>query len=436
MVSIMVDIKSAGGKVNDALKRHGVDKAGFWVTETETQEFNVDGGEFSLFRTLFDNGLNLTVYHQNKKGSITTNRLDDASIDEAVEGALASAESGIADEAYDIAPEQEKQCFHDNGYEPDMERLFERTKELMADIEKRYPKILVDQLIVSHKKIHTLYLNTNGTECEVFKGNYSVGLSFAGHEGEVTTSLCGSDVTTDNLDKPFMELGTIEAQLKDAEAQLVTTPLEGKFEGVIVLTPDSIGSFLYSIISNFAFDSAILDKTSIWLDKLNEKVADERLTISIKPSDPRVVDRDHITSDGFLEEDYDIIKDGVLKSFMLSLYVANKTGFERAKSSSFSAIIEGGTTPYEEMLKGIKKGLIVGRFSGGRPGSSGDFSGVAKNSFLIENGEITGAVSETMISGNLAQMLMNVVDISKETVANGSDVLPYIAFDKIVISGK
>lgn len=432
----MIDIKSAGNQINDALKKHGVDKAGFWITETETQEFNVDGGEFSLFRTLFDNGLNLTVYHKNKKGSITTNKLDEASIDAAVDGALASAESGIADEAYDIAPGQEKKCFHDNGYEPDIERLFERTKELMADIEKRYAKILVEQLIVSHQKIHTLYLNTNGTECEVFKGNYSVSLSFAGHDGEVTTSICGTGVMTDNLDKPFIELGTIEAQLKDAEAQLVTTPLEGKFEGVIVLTPDSIGSFLYSIFSNFVFDSAILDKTSIWLDKLNEKVADERLTISINPSDPRVVDRDHITSDGFPEEDYDIIKDGVLKSFMISLYVANKTGFERGKSSSLSVTIEGGTTPYEEMLKGIKRGLIVGRFSGGRPGSSGDFSGVAKNSFLIENGEITGAVSETMISGNLAQMLMNVVDISKETVANGSDVLPYIAFDKIVISGK
>lgn len=432
----MEDMKSAGERINGALKRHSVDRAGFWVEENETQEFNVGGGEFTLLRSLFDKGLSLTVYHQNKKGSVITNKLDDASIDAAVKDALASAESGVADEAYDIAPGQGKQCFHDKGYEPDMERLFERTRELMADIEKRYPRILVDQLTVSHQKIHTLYLNTNGTECEVFKGNYSVSISFAGHEGEVTTSLMGTGVTMDNLDKPFVELGSIEAQLKDAEAQLMTVSFEGKFEGVIVLTPDSLGSFLYSILSNFTGDSAILEKTSLWLDKLNEKVADSRLTVSVKPSDSRIVNRAHITADGFQEEDYDIIRDGVLKSYMLSLYVANKSGFERAKNSSFSVIIEGGTTSYEELLKGIKKGLIVGRFSGGRPGTSGDFSGVAKNSFLVENGKITGAVSETMISGNLAQMLMNVVAISKETVADGSSVLPYIAFDKIVISGK
>ena len=432
----MEDIKSAGGRINDTLIKHGVDKAWFRVTETETQEFNVGGGEFTLFRTLFDKGLSLTVYHQNKKGSITTNKLDDVSINAAVEGALASAESGVADEAYDIAPGQGELCFHDKGYEPDIDRLFERTRELMADIEKRHPKILVDQLTVSHQKIHTLYLNTNGTECEVFKGNYSVSISFAGHEGEVTTSLMGTGVTMVELDKPFIELGSIETQLKDAEAQLVTAPLEGKFQGTIVLTPDSLGSFLYSILSNFTGDSAILEKTSLWLNKLNEKVADDRLTISVKPSDPCIVDRDHITADGFQEEDYDIIRDGVLKSFMLSLYVANKSGFERAKNLSFSVIIEGGATPYEELLKGIKKGLIVGRFSGGRPGNNGDFSGVAKSSFLIEDGKITGAVSETMISGNLAEMLMNVVDISKETIADGTGVLPYIAFDGIVISGK
>ena len=319
----MEDIKSVGSKINEVLKKHGVEKAQFWVTQKETHEFNVDGGEFSLFRTLYDNGLALTVYHHNKKGSASTNKLTDADLEAAVEGAVTSAESGIADEAYDIAPKQENQCFHDNGYEPDIDRLFERMQELMADIRERHPKIMVQQLIVSHEKVHSLYQNTNGTECETFKGKYSVSLMFAGHEGDLTTSFFGSGVMTDNLDRRFIELGSLESQLKDAEAQLVTVPFEGKFEGVIVLTPDSLGSLLYSIISNFASDGVILEKTSLWLNKLNEKVADERLTISMKPSDSRIVNKGHVTADGFFEEDYDLIKDGVLKSFMLSLYVAN-----------------------------------------------------------------------------------------------------------------
>lgn len=432
----MEDIKMVGTKVSELIEKHHVDKAQFWVTQSEKQEFNVDGGEFSLFRTLFDNGIALTVYHNNKKGSAVTNKLDDESLEAAVESALASAESGIADEAYDIAPAQESKCFHDSGYEPDLDRFFERTRELMADINERHPKIMLQQVIASHAKKHSVYRNSNGTEYEVFGGNYTISLMFAGHEGDATTSFFGAGARMDNLDTRFIELSSIEAQLRDAEAQLQTVPFEGKFEGVIVLTPDSLEEMIQSILGNFAGDSVILEKTSLWLNKLNEKVADERLTISLKPSDPRIVGQAHVTADGFPEEDYDVIRDGVLKSFMLSLYVANKSGFERAKNSSFSVVIEGGATPYEDILKGIKKGLIVGRFSGGAPGTNGDFSGVAKNSFLVEEGRITGAVSEVMISGNLADMLMNLVDISKETVANGMSVLPYIAFDKIVISGK
>lgn len=432
----MEDIKNISNKINEVVNRHGVDKAQFWVTQSETHEFNVEGGEFSLFRTLYDNELSLTVYHQNKKGSAVTNKLDDASLEAAVEGALTSAESAIADEAYDIAPAQGSRCFHDSGYEPDLDRFFERTKELMEDIKERHPRIMVKQVMASHKKIHSVYRNTNGTQCEVFKGHYSVSLMFAGHEGDKVTSFFGTGVMTDQLDTRFIELGLIERQLTDAEAQLETVPFEGKFEGTIVLTPDSLGELLYSILGNFVWDSVILEKTSLWLNKLNEKVADERLTVSVNPSDARIVDKSHITADGFPEEDFDVIKNGVLKSFILSLYVANKTGFERAKNSSLSIVIEGGETPYEEMLKGIKKGIIVGRFSGGQPGTNGDFSGVAKNSFLVEDGKITGAVSEVMISGNLADMLLNLVDISRETVADGGSVLPYIAFDKIVISGK
>ena len=61
---------------------------------------------------------------------------------------------------------------------------------------------------------------------------------------------------------------------------------------------------------------------------------------------------------------------------------------------------------------------------------------MAKNSFLVEDGQIKGAVSETMINGNLAELLNNLISISRETVEDGYSVLPYMAFDKVVISGK
>lgn len=432
----MEEIKAVAQKIGAALQEAGADKAQYTVTQKETHEFNVDGGEFSLFRTLFDNGLTITAYKDQKKGSVFINSFKDEAVKNAVENCMKAAESAIADEAYDIAPKQENETFREGAYEPDIDQLFFRTRELLETIQKKHPCIIMEQMIVSHTKRHSLYQNTNGTAYEIFDGSYQVSLMFSAKDGEKTTSFFGSEVETDSLEQPFIGLGSIEKDLKDVEAQLQVIPLEGKFEGVAVLTPSSLASFLYSIVSNFAGDSAILQKTSLWLDKLGEKVADEKLTVSMNPSDSRICCGERYTADGFRSEDYDLIRNGVLKSFLLSLYVANKTGYQRSGNTSFNIVIEGGDTPYEDMIRGIQKGIIVGRFSGGEPGSNGEFSGVAKNSFYVENGEIKGAVTETMINGNLAEMLQRIVAISEETVASGSSVLPYIAVDGIVIAGK
>ena len=56
----------------------------------------------------------------------------------------------------------------------------------------------------------------------------------------------------------------------------------------------------------------------------------------------------------------------------------------------------------------VQRGALVGRLSMGNPASNGDFSGVIKNSFLIDGGVVGTALSEVMISGNMAQMLRDV----------------------------
>jgi PmbA protein len=68
----------------------------------------------------------------------------------------------------------------------------------------------------------------------------------------------------------------------------------------------------------------------------------------------------------------------------------------------------------------------VGRLSMGRPASNGDFSGVIKNSFRIDDGKLGPALSETMITGNVAQMLRDVIAVSQERIDTGSFLLPWV----------
>lgn len=432
----MHDLKMIADKSLAALKNNGADKAQCSVRFTETHEFNVDGGKFSLFRTLFDNSLTLTAVKDDKKGSVGINRLDDESIAAAAVNCLAIAESGAADPAWAFAEKSENGTFTEGSPEADLDLLFDRTEELMNDIKAQFPLILMAQMIVTHKKRHTVFKNSFGVEYEVLSGNYEIELMFSAHEGEKSSSFFSSGVYTDRLDTPFMELGTIREDLANVSKQLETKPLEGKFTGVAVLPPFSLGTFIGSALSNFTADGTLLDGTSPWKDSLGKVVADPAITISAAPLDERIVCGERFTGEGFRSENYDIIKDGVLESFMLSGYVANKTGLPRAKNSSYSIVMKPGDTAYADIIAGIERGILVGRFSGGEPGTSGDFSGVAKNSFLIENGKITCALSETMISGNLGDLLKNVVAISSEVVCDGATVLPYVAFGGVTVSGK
>ena len=432
----MHDLKMIADKALAALKDNGADKAQCAVRFTETHEFNVDGGKFSLFRTLFDNSLSLTAVKDDKKGSVGINRLDDDSIAAAAVNCLAIADSGAADPAWVFAEKSENGFFTAGAPEADLDLLFDRTEELMRQIGEQFPLILMEQMIVTHKKRHSVFKNSLGVEYETLSGNYEISLMFSAHEGEKSSSFFGSGVITDRLDVPFMELGTIREDLENVSKQLDTQPLEGKFTGVAVFPPSSLGTFIGSALGNFASDGTLLDGTSPWKDSLGKVVADPAITISAAPLDERIVCGERFTGEGFRSENYDIIRDGVLESFMLSGYVANKTGLPRAKNSSYAIVMKPGETPYADIIAGIERGILVGRFSGGEPGTSGDFSGVAKNSFLIENGKITCALSETMISGNLGDLLKNVAAISSEVVCDGATVLPYAAFGGVTVSGK
>lgn len=418
-------------------KEKGAEMAFCQAHDVEMKEFNVDGNEFSLFRTLFSRSVSITVFVDKRKGSVGINKFDRDEIAKAVESCIESAKSASPDEAWEIAPFIGKKEFKSGALSPDTDKLFFRTKELLEDIKTRHPSVITEQMIVYHSSAKGLYMSSTGNEYYYTHGLYSADLMYSAHCGEKSTSFFGSSIATDNLDKPFIECAMIEKELTDIENQIDTTPTEGKFEGTVIFAPSCLASDVFgSICGNFAGNSALLEGTSIWKDKLGQQVADKRLNLSFKPKDKRIVTGESFTGEGFLAEDFDFIKDGKLQSFLLSQYVANKTGNKRAPNTSFSLIIEGGETPLEEMIKKVKKGIIVGRFSGGSPGANGEFSGVAKNGFMIEDGKITSALSETMISGNLADMLNNLVDISKETLEDGNMVVPYMAFDGITVSGK
>ncbi|MGN1001156.1 MAG: TldD/PmbA family protein [Oscillospiraceae bacterium] len=433
----MKDIKSIAKSALAALKSAGADTAAVTAAYTETREFNVDGGEFSLFRTLFDDALSLTALKEGRRGAAQINHFDEASVRAAAENCLASAAAAEPDAAWEIAPDAGEHDFTEGAVEPDLDLLFDRCRELMDDIKREHPSILVEQMIVTHKKETEVYCNSNGSCFQNVSGAYNISLVFSAHDGDKSSSFFSSDVTTADLSKPFIQLASVKRDLEDVERQIYTKPVEGKFDGTVVVTPGCLLEVLYYSLATFAIGSAILDGTSIWKDKLGQQVADPALTVSLAPGHEDVVCGSRWTDDGYLSQDFNIIENGKLCSFIMGQYFANKTGQKRSPNASVgNMVVAAGDKPLSEIIAGIDKGLLVSRLSGGQPASSGDFSMVAKNSFLIENGQVGSAVSEVMINGNLADILNRIRAISAEKERNGSCSLPWVAFDGITISGK
>lgn len=418
------------------LKEYGADDAQCKVQFGIVDEINVDAGEFSLMRSTFDSAVTMKVIKDMKKGVIAINKIDKDSIDAAAKECIAAAEVAAEDDCLSIAELEENEDFEFGVTESDREKFFARISEYLDNMKTDYPKVFIEQLIADFAESKAVLANTNGVEFSYRTAYYSLGSMYSAHDGDRTTSFNSTGIDFTNLDEPVLNKGTQRMMYELCEKELDAESFEGKFTGIAVFAPSALGDIIGTAIDNFTGDETIIDNTSPWRNKLHEKVASDNLTVSLIPIDERVIGGERYTAEGYKTRNCDIIKDGVLENFTLTEYAARKSGEKRCPTLSSCMEVKNGTTPYDELISKIDKGILVCRLSGGSPAGNGDFSGVAKNSFLIENGKITKPVMETMLSGNLADMLMNVVDISAETAIDGSTVFPWVAFDGVTVSGK
>ena len=428
-------LREIAGIALNALRAAGAQDAAVDVSVTETDELNAENNEWTLLRSVSNTAIGLKAIIDKKRGIKKVNSFDEDEIVEACRECVETALSAQPDDAVSIAPFTENRVFAQCALSPDMPRFFDRLDEYLADIRAVSPFINVESVNADYSSWTAVFANTNGV-CQVScGGSYDFGALYSAHDGDKTTSFNSMGVSTADLDTPFIEMGMQRTLLERCVEELDSEPMEGKFTGTVVFDPGTAAEFIGMALGCFASGGSLIDGTSVWKDKLGQKVASDKLTVAFAPLDERIFCGERFTVDGYISEDYDIIRNGVLRQFDLDDYAANKTGFRRAPNTSGAMRVEPGDKSLDEIVAGIKDGILVCRFSGGSPAPNGDFSGVAKNSFIIKDGKIGGAVTETMISGNLADLMLNIREIGSEIVCNGNLIMPYIAADGVTVSG-
>ena len=417
----------------EQLKQAGADKSQCAVSFSEKKELNVEIGEMSLFRTTFDTNIGLSVIVDQKSGSVAINKTDTESIDDAVKKVMDMAQSSQPDDANDISPSQPRQSFSKGDEEPDMDKMYQRLDEFMDYVKTIHPTINMESAIVDFSQSTSVFKNSNGVEFNTREGMYGFSNMFTAKDGKDTSSFNGMGISALNLDTPFIESGSAKRLLKQSTEQVRTKPISEKFTGEIVVTPDCLGDFLGFITGDIS-DRKIISKTSIYKEKLNQQITDPKFTLHAQPVSEEITDGYFITDDGYVAQNSTIIDKGVLKTHLLSLYGANKTGRQRAVNGGGAFVVDAGEKSKDELIKNTKRGILLERFSGGRPSADGEFSGVAKNSYYIENGEIKYPISETMISGNIQEMFNKIGEISSDRIDFGYCIFPWISFKSVTVS--
>jgi PmbA protein len=141
-----------------------------------------------------------------------------------------------------------------------------------------------------------------------------------------------------------------------------------------------------------------------------------------------------------------VVEDGVLKTYLLNTYSARKLGMRSTGNATRglagtpgigagNLYLKPGEVSPEAIVKEIPAGLYVTSLMGfGANLVTGDYSRGASG-LWIENGELTHAVEEVTIAGNLREIFRNITAIGNDLEFRGSVAAPTLRVDGMTVAG-
>ena len=436
-----MSLKDISTQALELLKEYGAQQAQIISSHTLLEELQYENDDFTLLRSVEDQSCSLSAIKDHKKGGYSVTKTDLDCLKIAAKKTISIADSGQADEAFAIATREDQVTKtidrHQSGpMEAEPEKMTKLIQQFVRDTKKAYPQIGLRSVAVRFIKSEVHYLNSHDIEVTSAKGYYSFSAMFNAAEGEKSSSMDFDSLSFTEFDEKISNLLAPEKfgnMFKHTISHLEATKYDKSFKGKAIFMPKCWSGFL-GMIQGHLTTGSLQAGTSKLQDKIGQKVGSKFFHVESRPHDKVFAVPSLMTSDGIFTKDMTIFDQGVLKTYLVDLYGRNKLNLKEVSNFSSHLFMPAGTTSLEEMIKGIDEGILIGRFSGGAPNSNGDFSGIAKNSFIIKDGKLAQPLSETMISGNLFEMIESIYATSSEVYQNGSFHLPYVAADGISVS--
>lgn len=218
----------------------------------------------------------------------------------------------------------------------------------------------------------------------------------------------------------------------------------------IVFAPEVARSLLGSIFEAASGD-AIWRSASFLAGKLGQQIAASSVTLvddntMLLPTGAGGFGTSPFDGEGLPSQRTIVVENGVLSNYLLNTYTARKLGMKSTHNATRglagapgigagNLYLRPGTLSPEQILADVPSGFYVTGLMGfGVNTVTGDYSRGATG-LWIENGQLTYAIEEVTVAGNLAEMLRNVTAIGNDLVFRSSIASPTLRIDGMTIAG-
>lgn len=429
-VSLAIEIAQKAGATAEV----GVTKSGGLSVSTRLQE--IENVEFNN-----DGALGISVYVGQQKGNASTSDLTPEAIKNTVEAALAIAKYTSPDDCAGLA-DKELMAFD----APDLDLYHaaeidvDKAVQLALNTEKA--ALEHDDRIVNSEgasfNAHTgvrVYGNSHGMLQSYLSSRYSLSCSVIAEHQEQLERDYEYTVARDinQLAQPNW-VGENAAQKAIARLQ----PQKLATQEAPVTFLNDVATGLISHLAAAISGGSLYRKTSFLLDHLGKQVLPDWFEIAERPHLIGQLASTPFDSEGVRTQDMEIIRNGILQTYLLTSYSGRKLGMQstgHAGGIHNWLVKPNSSGKLTALLRQMNRGLLVTEVMGqGVNLVTGDYSRGAAG-FWVENGEIQYPVAEITIAGQLPDMLRNIVAVADDIEHRSNIQTGSILLEKMKISG-
>ena len=424
----------------DYALKNGCQAAKVLLYSSSNTSFELRDAKMDRLQQASEGGLSLSLYVDGRYGSISTNRLNRKELETFIKNGIDSTRYLAKDEARVLADPSR----YYKGGKPDLKLYDAKFASLNPDDKIEMAKAVAEEALGKDERIISVgssygdgenfayRLISNGFEGETKSTWYSLSadITIRG-EGEARPSAYWyeSSLYMNDLIKKGIGQKALERVLRKLGQKKVQS---GKY--TMVVDPMNSSRLLSPMMSALN-GSALQQKNSFLLNKLNEKIASDRLTLTDEPHLVKASGARYFDNEGIATERRSIFDKGVLNTYFIDTYNAKKMGVDPTISGSSILVMETGDKNLDGLIAGVEKGILVTGFNGGNNNSStGDFS-YGIEGFLIENGKLTQPVSEMNVTGNRITLWNSLVATGNDPRLNSSWRIPSLVFEGVDFSG-